>query len=495
MFTTTNVAATSGSAGGPVAAAVPPTYQLISTSVNGSSSSSSSSSSTNSSAWRLTSTATSSLIKQPSVVSIINGNMTVTSTTNLAATSGSAGGLVTAAISPTYQHLSTPVNGSLLSSSPSTNPSTWRFTSTSSLIKQPSVVSIINGNMNVSSSTSVPMNSTGVTMPTNGNILYIATTNSQQHNPITTGNLILQSPQTVRLVSTPLHTSLSAPALSFLNNSNTTIINNPRQILTPSISSSSNNNFKPGICIDTPILGRLAPITIQRQITNNSLIQQSQLSNIVSQNQIDEQNNSTNSCIVSNDNNNLINNSQDQEIEIFVNNVVGSFALGCKLNLRKIAMEASNVIYKRDQAMVLMKIRNPNCSANVWSSGKVTVTGTTSEDDSRRGARRIARSLQRLGFKVKFRHYRVVNCLATCTMPWPIDIIKLSRIYSESVSYEPEIHPGATVRLSEKAVLKVFTTGSVTLTAPSVERINTAVNEFYPQLFECRKLNYDERQF
>jgi TATA-box binding protein (TBP) (component of TFIID and TFIIIB) len=31
-------------------------------------------------------------------------------------------------------------------------------------------------------------------------------------------------------------------------------------------------------------------------------------------------------------------------------------------------------------------------------------------------------------------------------------------------SYEPEIHPGATVRLNNKAVLKVFTTGSVTLT-------------------------------
>ncbi|CAF5046316.1 unnamed protein product, partial [Rotaria sp. Silwood1] len=68
----------------------------------------------------------------------------------------------------------------------------------------------------------------------------------------------------VRLVSTPLHTSLSAPALTLLNNSNTTIINNPRQIITPS-SSSSSNNFKPGICIDTPILGRLAPITIERQ--------------------------------------------------------------------------------------------------------------------------------------------------------------------------------------------------------------------------------------
>jgi hypothetical protein len=46
-----------------------------------------------------------------------------------------------------------------------------------------------------------------------------------------------------------------------------------------------------------------------------------------------------------------MNTSQDQEIEIFVNNVVSSFALGCQLNLRKIAMEAAHVIYKRDQAV------------------------------------------------------------------------------------------------------------------------------------------------
>ena len=56
---------------------------------------------------------------------------------------------------------------------------------------------------------------------------------------------------------------------------------------------------------------------------------------------------------------------------------------------------------------------------------------TSSEDDALRGARRIARSLQRLGFKVKLRHYRVVNCLATCKIPWPIDIVKLSQTYPE----------------------------------------------------------------
>lgn len=416
-------------------------------------------------------------------------------TTNVAATAASSGvgGPVAAAVPPTFQIISTPVTGPTSSSSSSTISPTWRITSTSSsasLIKQPSVVSIINGNMNLTSSTSSPINATGVTMPTNGTVYYISTSTTQPHNPLTAGSLILQSPQTLGLVSARLQPSLSTPILTRTINSNTTF-NSSIQILTPP--SSSSNNFKPGFCIDTPSLGQLAPITIQQQNATNSpvftTIPQSQKPN-----PNDEQINSTDSCTVSNDDNSLVNGPQDQEIEIFVNNVVCSFSLCCKLDLRKIAKQAANVIYKREQAMVLMKIRKPNCSASIWSSGKVTATGTTSEDDALRGARRIARSLQRLGFKVKFRHYRVVNCLASCSMPWPIDIIKLSRTYPECVSYEPEINPGATVRLSEKAVLKVFTTGNLTIIAPHVERINTAVNDFYPQLFECRKLNRDGGQ-
>jgi hypothetical protein len=125
------------------------------------------------------------------------------------------------------------------------------------------------------------MNTTGVTLPTTGTVYYISTSTSQPHHTLTTGNLILQSPQTIGLVSARIQPSLSTPTLTRTINSNTTILNNPKQILTPpskyiffyfqrildSIldSSSSSNNFKPGICIDTPILGRLAPITIQRQ--------------------------------------------------------------------------------------------------------------------------------------------------------------------------------------------------------------------------------------
>ena len=48
-----------------------------------------------------------------------------------------------------------------------------------------------------------------------------------------------------------------------------------------------------------------------------------------------------------------------------------------------------------------------------------------------------------------------------------------SKIYIDFIdlvlSYEPELHPGATYRIKEpKATLKIFTTGSITVTGKSI---------------------------
>lgn len=53
--------------------------------------------------------------------------------------------------------------------------------------------------------------------------------------------------------------------------------------------------------------------------------------------------------------------------------------------------------------MITMKLRKPYTTASMWSSGKITCTGATSEDQAKVAARRFARSLQKLGFKVKIR--------------------------------------------------------------------------------------------
>lgn len=55
------------------------------------------------------------------------------------------------------------------------------------------------------------------------------------------------------------------------------------------------------------------------------------------------------------------------------------------------------------------------------------ISGSTSEDQARIAARRVARSLQKLGYNVRFKNYRIVNVLGTCTMPFAIKISQFSQ--------------------------------------------------------------------
>lgn len=122
----------------------------------------------------------------------------------------------------------------------------------------------------------------------------------------------------------------------------------------------------------------------------------------------------------------------EPEIDIVINNVVCSFSVRCHLNLRQIALNGINVEYRRENGMITMKLRRPYTTASIWSSGKVTCTGATSEDMAKIAARRFARSLQKLGFKVRFNNFRVVNVLGTCSMPFAIKINSFSVKHKEN---------------------------------------------------------------
>ncbi|KAL1490497.1 hypothetical protein ABEB36_013181 [Hypothenemus hampei] len=185
---------------------------------------------------------------------------------------------------------------------------------------------------------------------------------------------------------------------------------------------------------------------------------------------------------------------EEPELDIMISNVVCSFSVRCHLNLREIALKGTNVEYRKENGMITMKLRRPYTTASIWSSGKVTCTGATSEMEAKLAARKFARSLQKLGFNVKFNNYRVVNVLGTCSMPFAIRINSFSEQHREA-DYEPELHPGVTYKIqSPKATLKIFSTGSVTVTAPSVADVQAAIEHIYPLVYEFRKERSKEEQ-
>ncbi|XP_063612901.1 TATA box-binding protein-like 1, partial [Penaeus indicus] len=59
--------------------------------------------------------------------------------------------------------------------------------------------------------------------------------------------------------------------------------------------------------------------------------------------------------------------------------------------------------------------------------------------------------------------------------------------------YEPELHPGVTYKIDyPKATLKIFSTGSITVTAPSVSNVQNAIEHIYPLVQEFSKVRTPE---
>lgn len=189
------------------------------------------------------------------------------------------------------------------------------------------------------------------------------------------------------------------------------------------------------------------------------------------------------------------NDQESPEIDIMISNVVCSFSVRCHLNLREIALNGSNVEYRRENGLVRMRLRKPNILATISSSGKITCTGATSELEAKQAARRCARSLQKLGFKVRFENYRVVNVLGSCTMPWAIKIELFSKHFKDIVQYEPEIQPGVVYRIHDlKATVRMFSTGSITVTAPSIGAVQKSIEHVYPLALKFQRLRSAEEQ-
>uniref|UniRef100_A0A6B2LKN4 TATA-box-binding protein n=1 Tax=Arcella intermedia TaxID=1963864 RepID=A0A6B2LKN4_9EUKA len=164
--------------------------------------------------------------------------------------------------------------------------------------------------------------------------------------------------------------------------------------------------------------------------------------------------------------------------------------MGCKLELKEIALKARNAEYNPKRfAAVIMRIREPKTTALIFSSGKMVCTGAKSEELSRRAARKYARIIYKLGFPTKFKEFKVQNIVASCDVRFPVRLEGLACTHDSFSSYEPELFPGLIYRMVDpKVVLLIFVSGKIVLTgAKEVDEIFEAFEAIYPVLEEFKK--------
>ncbi|KAL1236504.1 TATA-box-binding protein [Trichinella pseudospiralis] len=171
-------------------------------------------------------------------------------------------------------------------------------------------------------------------------------------------------------------------------------------------------------------------------------------------------------------------------------NIVSTVNLGCKLDLKQIALQARNAEYNPKRfAAVIMRIREPRTTALIFSSGKMVCTGAKSEDLSRLAARKYARIVQKLGFDAKFMDFKVQNMVGSCDVRFPIQLESFCLTHSQFSAYEPELFPGLIYRMVKpRVVLLIFVSGKVVITGAKEKRdIDEAFTSIYPILKSFRK--------
>ena len=260
-----------------------------------------------------------------------------------------------------------------------------------------------------------------------------------------------------------------SPIIANINN-----LSNPYKIISP-IPTDNKINFN----------------QINNNLSSNQLSNLAQNSNNILSNNDEQSSNSNINTNIYNNNTNFL--STEDEIEKCkpqLQNIVSTADLCCKLELRKIALQAKNAEYNPKRfAAVIMRIRQPKTTALIFASGKMVCTGAKSEQDSRTAARTYAKMISKLGYNVKFTNFTIQNIVGSCGVNFNISLEGLYASNGKHCSYEPELFPGLIFKMVEpKIVLLIFVSGKIVLTgAKKKEQIYEGFRIIYNLLVKYKK--------
>lgn len=84
-----------------------------------------------------------------------------------------------------------------------------------------------------------------------------------------------------------------------------------------------------------------------------------------------------------------------------------------------------------------MRLMEPKTTALVFGSGKMVVTGAKSIEQSTLASRKYARIIQKIGFPVKFKEFKIQNIVGSCDVKFAIHLEALKDKHSKFAQYEP----------------------------------------------------------
>lgn len=182
--------------------------------------------------------------------------------------------------------------------------------------------------------------------------------------------------------------------------------------------------------------------------------------------------------------------SLSKSIEPLIQNIISTFRVGCKLDLKEMSYKARNSEYnpKRFNGLI-MRIREPRTTALIFASGKIVCTGAKTEAASKLAARKYARIIQKLGYDVKFLEFKVQNVVGSADIQQTVDLNMLDNFHKSFCNYEPEIFPNLIYRMMKpEVVLLIYASGKLVLTgAKTIDQVYEAFKNIYPILISFKR--------
>lgn len=178
--------------------------------------------------------------------------------------------------------------------------------------------------------------------------------------------------------------------------------------------------------------------------------------------------------------------------DIKVVNIVVSTSLQHDIPLEKMAAMLSNTEYNPEQFPgLVIRINEPKTSALIFSSGKVVCTGARSMDKVEESIKKIIKSLEKIGIKIKIKPEVVIqNIVASGTVGMDLNLNTLA-MKLRNTEYEPEQFPGLVYKLADKdikATFLLFSNGKVVCTGTkSEEEVNKALDKLIANLKSISK--------
>ena len=172
-----------------------------------------------------------------------------------------------------------------------------------------------------------------------------------------------------------------------------------------------------------------------------------------------------------------------------IHNVVAGVNLNCLIDLKVVALYARNADYKpkRFQAVVLRR-RDPRCTALVFHSGKMQLLGTKSVADAKLAARKFARMIQKLGFNVRLDGFNVQNIVANADFRVGVRLEGFNEKHYPFANWHPELFPGCIYKIRQPDLhltALVFHLGKVVILGAKREKdIQRACELLYPAIRE-----------